>query len=50
VRPGDLINMGSSPHGVGLGMKPPLYLAAGDVTELDVIGLRTQRQRVIGPW
>ncbi len=48
LEPGDLINTGTPP-GVGLGMKPPLYLAAGDVMELGVTGLGTQRQRVIGP-
>jgi 2-keto-4-pentenoate hydratase/2-oxohepta-3-ene-1,7-dioic acid hydratase in catechol pathway len=30
-------------------MKPPLYLVEGDVMELGVAGLGTQRQRVIGP-
>jgi 2,4-didehydro-3-deoxy-L-rhamnonate hydrolase len=48
LEPGDLINTGTPP-GVGLGMKPPLYLAEGDVMELGVTGLGTQRQRVIGP-
>jgi 2-keto-4-pentenoate hydratase/2-oxohepta-3-ene-1,7-dioic acid hydratase in catechol pathway len=48
LEPGDLINTGTPP-GVGLGMKPPLYLAEGDVMELGVTGLGAQRQRVIGP-
>jgi 2-keto-4-pentenoate hydratase/2-oxohepta-3-ene-1,7-dioic acid hydratase in catechol pathway len=48
LEPGDLINTGTPP-GVGLGMKPPLYLTEGDVMELGVTGLGTQRQRVIGP-
>jgi 2-keto-4-pentenoate hydratase/2-oxohepta-3-ene-1,7-dioic acid hydratase in catechol pathway len=48
LEPGDLIDTGTPP-GVGLGMKPPLYLAEGDVMELGVTGLGTQRQRVIGP-
>jgi 2,4-diketo-3-deoxy-L-fuconate hydrolase len=48
LEPGDLINTGTPP-GVGLGMKPPLYLAEGDVMELGVTGLGTQRQRIIGP-
>ena len=48
LEPGDLINTGTPP-GVGLGMKPPLYLTEGDVMELGVTGLGTQRQHVIGP-
>jgi 2-keto-4-pentenoate hydratase/2-oxohepta-3-ene-1,7-dioic acid hydratase in catechol pathway len=48
LEPGDLINTGTPP-GVGLGMKPPVYLAEGDVMTLGVQDLGTQRQRVIGP-
>jgi 2,4-didehydro-3-deoxy-L-rhamnonate hydrolase len=48
LEPGDLINTGTPP-GVGLGMKPPVYLAEGDVMTLGVQGLGSQRQRVIGP-
>jgi 2-keto-4-pentenoate hydratase/2-oxohepta-3-ene-1,7-dioic acid hydratase in catechol pathway len=48
LEPGDLIDTGTPP-GVGLGMKPPLYLVEGDVMELGVTGLGTQRQRVIEP-
>ena len=48
LEPGDLINTGTPP-GVGLGMKPPVYLAPGDVMELGIDGLGTQRQRVIAP-
>jgi 2,4-diketo-3-deoxy-L-fuconate hydrolase len=48
LEPGDLIDTGTPP-GVGLGMKPPLYLTEGDVMELGVTGLGAQRQRVIGP-
>lgn len=40
---GDLILTGT-PAGVGLGMKPPLYLKATDVVELSVEGLGEQRQ------
>lgn len=40
---GDLILTGT-PAGVGLGMKPPLYLKAGDVVELGVDGLGEQKQ------
>ena len=45
LEPGDLINTGTPP-GVGLGMKPPTYLAPGDVMELGIDGLGTQRQRL----
>lgn len=41
---GDLISTGTPP-GVGLGMKPPQYLVAGDVVELEIEGLGRQRQR-----
>jgi 2-keto-4-pentenoate hydratase/2-oxohepta-3-ene-1,7-dioic acid hydratase in catechol pathway len=44
--PGDVISTGT-PQGVGLGMQPPRYLTAGDVVELGIDGLGTQRQRVI---
>jgi 2,4-didehydro-3-deoxy-L-rhamnonate hydrolase len=43
--PGDVISTGT-PSGVGLGQKPPVYLHAGDVIELGIDGLGTQRQRV----
>jgi 2-keto-4-pentenoate hydratase/2-oxohepta-3-ene-1,7-dioic acid hydratase in catechol pathway len=41
--PGDVISTGT-PAGVGLGMKPPTYLVPGDIMELGVEGLGTQRQ------
>jgi len=44
--PGDVISTGT-PAGVGLGMKPPQYLKAGDVVELGVEGLGESRQQVI---
>jgi len=45
--PGDVISTGT-PAGVGLGMKPePRYLRAGDIVELGISGLGTQRQRVV---
>lgn len=44
--PGDVITTGT-PAGVGLGMKPPRFLAAGDVVELRADGLGSQRQRVV---
>jgi 2,4-diketo-3-deoxy-L-fuconate hydrolase len=40
---GDLVLTGTPP-GVGLGMKPPQYLKAGDVVELTVEGLGCQKQ------
>jgi 2,4-didehydro-3-deoxy-L-rhamnonate hydrolase len=46
LEPGDLINTGTPP-GVGLGQKPPQFLAVGDVMELGVAGLGTQRQRLV---
>ena len=44
--PGDLIATGTPP-GVGMGMKPPQYLKAGDVMTLGIAGLGTQTQRVV---
>ena len=46
LHPGDVISTGTPP-GVGLGMKPPRFLKAGDVVELGVHGLGQQRQDVI---
>jgi 2,4-didehydro-3-deoxy-L-rhamnonate hydrolase len=43
LEPGDLITTGT-PAGVGLGMKPPTYLKAADVVELEITGLGKQRQ------
>lgn len=40
---GDIISTGT-PEGVGLGMKPPLYLKAGDVVELGIEGLGVAKQ------
>lgn len=45
LEPGDVITTGTAP-GVGLGMKPPQYLKAGDVMELGIEKLGTQRQTV----
>lgn len=45
LHPGDIISTGTPP-GVGLGMKPPVYLRQGDVVELTIEGLGTQRQNV----
>jgi 2-keto-4-pentenoate hydratase/2-oxohepta-3-ene-1,7-dioic acid hydratase in catechol pathway len=43
--PGDIISTGT-PAGVGLGLNPPVYLKAGDVVELGIDGLGTQKQNV----
>ena len=43
LHPGDIISTGT-PAGVGLGMNPPRYLSAGDVVELGIDGLGTQKQ------
>ncbi|GAB7539188.1 fumarylacetoacetate hydrolase family protein [Burkholderia sp. 22PA0099] len=44
--PGDVITTGTPP-GVGLGMKPPRFLAAGDVMKLGIEGLGEQQQTVV---
>jgi 2,4-diketo-3-deoxy-L-fuconate hydrolase len=44
--PGDIITTGTPP-GVGLGMKPPVYLKPGDVVTLGIKGLGEQHQRVV---
>ncbi len=47
LHPGDLITTGTPP-GVGMGKKPtPIYLKAGDVIDLGISHLGTQRQRVV---
>ncbi|MCQ9618331.1 fumarylacetoacetate hydrolase family protein [Paenalcaligenes niemegkensis] len=45
LEPGDIISTGTPP-GVGLGMKPPVFLKPGDVIELGIEGLGNQRQQV----
>jgi len=46
LRPGDIISTGTPP-GVGHGMKPPVYLRAGNVVRLGVERLGEQQQRVV---
>lgn len=46
LEPGDIITTGT-PAGVGLGMKPPRFLQAGDVMTLGISGLGEQRQEVL---
>lgn len=46
LMPGDVIATGTPP-GVGMGMKPPRFLAAGDEMRLGIDGLGEQHQRVV---
>ncbi|AJD39397.1 fumarylacetoacetate hydrolase family protein [Rhizobium sp. SEMIA 4085] len=46
LQPGDVISTGTPP-GVGMGLKPPRYLKAGDVVELGIEGLGTQKQTFV---
>ena len=43
LHPGDVISTGTPP-GVGMGLKPPRFLKPGDVVELGIEGLGTQKQ------
>lgn len=44
--PGDVISTGT-PHGVGLGFNPPIFLKAGDVMTLAMEGLGQQEQKAV---
>jgi ureidoglycolate lyase len=44
--PGDVIPTGT-PAGVGLGMKPPVFLKPGDTMRLGISGLGEQQQKVV---
>ncbi|WP_186029924.1 fumarylacetoacetate hydrolase family protein [Burkholderia gladioli] len=46
LMPGDVITTGTPP-GVGMGMKPPQFLRAGDVVKLGIEGLGEQQQTVV---
>jgi 2,4-diketo-3-deoxy-L-fuconate hydrolase len=47
LEPGDILTTGTPP-GVGMGIKPdPIFLKPGDVMELGIAGLGSQRQRVV---
>lgn len=46
LQPGVIISTGTPP-GVGMGQHPQVYLKPGDVMELGIAGLGTQRQSVI---
>jgi 2,4-didehydro-3-deoxy-L-rhamnonate hydrolase len=43
LEPGDVITTGTPP-GVGMGMKPPVYLKPGDIVRLGIDGLGEQKQ------
>jgi 2-keto-4-pentenoate hydratase/2-oxohepta-3-ene-1,7-dioic acid hydratase in catechol pathway len=44
--PGDVVTTGTPP-GVGLGMKPPVYMHPGDVVTLGIQGLGEQKQKIV---
>ena len=46
LEPGDIITTGTPP-GVGMGMKPPLFVKKGDVMTLGIESLGEQRQAVV---
>lgn len=46
LEPGTIILTGT-PEGVGMGRKPPLYLKAGDVVELEIEGIGILRNPVV---
>ena len=46
LEPGDVVTTGTPP-GVALGMKPPVWLQAGDVMTLAIQGLGAQTQKVV---
>ncbi|MFJ6453982.1 fumarylacetoacetate hydrolase family protein [Paenarthrobacter sp. NPDC091669] len=48
LEPGDLINTGTPP-GVGMGFTPQIWLKPGDVMELGIESLGSQRQPVLAP-
>ena len=46
LQPGDIISTGTPP-GVGMGMKPQVFLKAGDVMKLGIEGLGEQTQKTV---
>jgi len=46
LRAGDILSTGT-PAGVAHGMKPPRYLQPGDVVEMGITGLGTQKNRIV---
>ncbi len=48
LEPGDIIATGT-PAGVGVFRKPPIFLKAGDVVEVEIEGLGTLRNTIVPP-
>jgi 2-keto-4-pentenoate hydratase/2-oxohepta-3-ene-1,7-dioic acid hydratase in catechol pathway len=48
LEPGDIIATGT-PSGVGFKRRPPLFLKAGDVVEVEIAGIGLIRNPVVGP-
>ena len=48
LQPGDVIATGTPP-GVGMGLKPQVFLRAGDAMNVGVEGLGVQTQRIVAP-
>ncbi|HEY3533683.1 MAG TPA: fumarylacetoacetate hydrolase family protein, partial [Casimicrobiaceae bacterium] len=46
LHPGDIIISGT-PSGVGFARKPPLFMKAGDVCEVEIEGIGVLRNRVV---
>jgi 2-keto-4-pentenoate hydratase/2-oxohepta-3-ene-1,7-dioic acid hydratase in catechol pathway len=46
LQPGDIISTGTPP-GVGMGLKPQVFLKAGNRMRLGIDGLGEQNQRVV---
>src|ERR1041385_9000197 len=44
--PGDIISTGT-PHGGGIGLKPPVYIKPGDIMEIGIEGLGTSMQHAV---
>ena len=43
----EMLSPPGTPPGVGVGMKPPVFLKVGDVMSLGISGLGEQRQKVV---
>ena len=48
LEPGDIIATGT-PAGVGFKRTPPLFLRDGDLVEIEIGGIGTLRNPVVGP-
>ena len=46
LQPGDIISTGTPP-GVGMGMKPQVFLKPGDIMELGIEGMGVQKQKTV---